>query len=309
MRRIVAWALCLTLLLVTAAGCGGPADTGGTEGITFTDAAGRTVTAPSHPQCVAALSASFAQVWLLAGGTLAGVTQDAVEELQLPVGDAQIVGSVKTPDSERILALDPDFVILSADIAGHRDIARVLESGGIPHAFFKEESLSDYLQTLRIFTDLTGRDDLYAENGTAVAAQVSAVLDRVDPAVGGEIRVLFVRARSQGVSAKARDHMVCTILEEFGCVNIAAREESLLENLSLEQIIAQDPDVILVSVMGDEEAARAYLQAEWESNPAFSGLTAVREGRYFFLPKRLYHYKPNAAWGEAYETLYEMLFP
>ena len=37
------------------------------------------------------------------------------------------------------------------------------------------------------------------------------------------------------------------------------------------------------------------------SNPAWSGLRAVREGRFYTLEHELYNLKPNARWGEAYE--------
>ena len=38
------------------------------------------------------------------------------------------------------------------------------------------------------------------------------------------------------------------------------------------------------------------------------GVDAVKNGRFYILPKALYHYKPNAKWGEAYENLAEILY-
>ena len=45
------------------------------------------------------------------------------------------------------------------------------------------------------------------------------------------------------------------------------------------------------------------------SNPAWNSLTAVKEGRYYVLDKRLYNLKPNARWGEAYQKLADILYP
>ena len=50
------------------------------------------------------------------------------------------------------------------------------------------------------------------------------------------------------------------------------------------------------------------LEAELLSNPAWNGLTAVREGRYHIMDNRLYNLKPNARWGEAYEKLADILY-
>lgn len=276
------------------------------DGFTFTDSAGNEVCVNYNPRRVISLQGSFAQTWLESGGTLVGVTSDAYEDLSLNT-DAQVMGTVKEPNTEILLSLNPDFVIMSADIAGHKNVSDLLKSAGIPCAFFKQETFDDYLKMLEIFTSLTGAKENYDVYGTAqkerIEQTVALALAQTD-----KPDVLFVRARSQGVSAKAKDHMVCTILEEFGCINIAAKVPSLLENLSIEQIISEDPDVILVTSMGDENAAKAYLQSVWESNPAWNGLTAVNQHRYEFLQKDLFHFKPNSRWAEAYETLYKILF-
>jgi iron complex transport system substrate-binding protein len=44
------------------------------------------------------------------------------------------------------------------------------------------------------------------------------------------------------------------------------------------------------------------------SNPAWSTLTAVREGRFVVLDRDLFHLRPNGRWAEAYETIYEIVY-
>ena len=39
------------------------------------------------------------------------------------------------------------------------------------------------------------------------------------------------------------------------------------------------------------------------------GLTAVKQDRLILLPKELFHYKPNARWGESYAYLAKILYP
>lgn len=277
------------------------------DGITFTDALGRSVTVEQTPQRVVSLQGSFAETWLVAGGQLIGVTTDVFEDYNLDVGDAATVGTVKEPNTEILLSLNPDFVIMSQDIAAHREVAKLLDSVGVSYAYFKQETFDDYLSMLKNFTDITGNKQNYTLYGTDLKSKIDDVV-KAAKNISDKPKVLFVRARSQGVSAKASDHMVCTILDEFGCVNIAAQTPSLLENLSIEQIIKSDPDIILVSCMGDENAAKSYLQNAWETNPSWSGLTAVKNDRYVFLQKDLFHFKPNARWATAYETLYQILF-
>ena len=123
------------------------------------------------------------------------------------------------------------------------------------------------------------------------------------------IRDRLLRAYSSGVKAKTDDNLAGVILKDLGCDNIADRVPSLLEELSLEAIVAEDPDFIFVTTMGDEQKALDALEANMQTQPAWQGLTAVKEGRYVVLPKDLFHYKPNNRWGESYAYLADILYP
>ena len=61
--------------------------------------------------------------------------------------------------------------------------------------------------------------------------------------------------------------------------------------------------------MGDSQKAVDALISGIEANPAWNSLTAVKNGRYLVLPKDLFHYKPNAKWGESYAYLARILYP
>ena len=279
-----------------------------TQPLVFTDALGYEVTLASHER-VAALYGSFAETWLLAGGTLVGVTSDALEERALALDEnVAVVGSVKEPNLEEILLADPDFVILSADIASQVDFHDALKTAGIPHAYYRVDTFADYLSMLRQFTEMTQRPDLYTLYGESVQAQIDAVLAATQGKTGPS--VLLLRAYSTGVRAKGDDNLAGVILRDLGADNLVTRYESLLEDVSLEAIIAADPDYIFLTIMGtSDEKALSYMASHFESNPAWNGLTAVKEGRYMLLPKDLFHYKPNARWGESYAYLADILYP
>ena len=93
--------LCAVLAAVLLTGCSSvPAESGGAAadavlapaagGIAFTDALDHEVTLESWERVVS-LYGSFAETWLLAGGTLAGTTEDAVSERGLDLGEAVAV--------------------------------------------------------------------------------------------------------------------------------------------------------------------------------------------------------------------------
>lgn len=274
---------------------------------TFTDAVGNTVTVESTDRVVATYG-SYAETWTLAGGTLVGATQDAIEERGMDLGEeVAIIGTVKEPNLEEIIAADPDFVIMNADTSSQVDMDQALTQAGITHAYYRVDSFEEYLDMLAQLCQFTGRQDLYEQNGLAVKEQIDGIRELVKDEESPT--VLLLRAYSTGVKAKGADNMVGYMLEDLGADNMVARHESLLEDINLEEIIAEDPDYIFITTMGSEQQAMDYMAQNVENNPAWQQLTAVQNDRCLTLPKDLFHYKPNARWGESYAYLAKILYP
>ncbi len=306
MKKILAFLLITcTLLGGCAAGNGASSQTEAAGSLT--DSLGTVLDLPSDPK-VACLYGSYAEAWLLAGGALAGVTEDAVEERKLDVGDARIVGTVKEPNTEEIIALEPDLVILASDVAAQMEAKDVLENAGLACACFQMDSFEDYAFMMKQFCALTGHQELVEDTVERVSAQISDVLGKAETA-GSSPSVLLIRAFSTGIKAKTDDELAGQILKDLGAHNIADDHPSMLEDLSLEEVIRADPDFLFVTTMGSEKKALEYLDSLISQNPAWQELSAVKEGRYIVLPKDLFHYKPNNRWGESYEYLAKILYP
>lgn len=295
----------LFIVILIFSGCSG--NTGINKEIySFTDALGNKVSVSSLDSVVI-LYGSFAEVWINAGGSVTGTTEDAVKERNLTLGDnVKIVGTVKEPNLEEIMGLNPTLVILSADITAQLNFEEILKNTDIPYAYMRIDVFDDYLNFLKIACDMTGRQDLYKTNGTDVKEKIDKILSRV-PA-NNDTDILFLRAYSTGVKAKTDDNFAGIMLEEMGTKNIAKEYPSLLEELSMEEIIIKDPDYIFVTVMGDEEKALRTFNERIGVNPAWNELSAIKNGKLIVLPKDLFHYKPNARWAESYEYLENVLY-
>lgn len=318
MKRFFCALLC-GALLTTLSACGGskqaPAETETPEEtleetVTFTDDLDREITV-AKPSRVAALIGSFADVWCLAGGrdTLVAAADDSWTQFDLDLPETvESLGAVKEPNVELLLAAEPDFVLGSTKTAADLELLDLLEQSGIPVAYFDIRSFEDYLRMLDICTQLTGCPERYTQYGTEVQAQVEQAVARQD---GSAPRVLYVRASGSSCKVKnSQGSVLGEMLAAMGCVNIADSETGLLENLSMETILAEDPDHIFVVLQGsDTKKVEQTLEQSLLSNPAWDELTAVREGRYHVMDQRLYNVKPNARWGEAYEKLADILYP
>ena len=314
MKRMVCTLLC-GVLLTTLSACGGEEqDSTETknpeEAVTFTDDLGREVTL-AKPRRVAALIGSFADVWCLAGGqgTLVAAADDSWTQFDLDLPETvENLGAVKEPNVEKLLAAEPDFVLGSTKTAADVELLDLLEQSGIGVAYFDISSFADYLRMLEVCTQLTGCPERYTQYGADVQSQVEQAIARQD---GSAPRVLYVRATGSSCKVKnSQGTVLGEMLASLGCVNIADSETGLLETLSMETILAEDPEHIFVVLQGsDTTKAEQTLEMSLLSNPAWNELTAVREGRYHVMDQRLYNVKPNARWGEAYEKLADILYP
>ena len=300
----------LSIILVLAmllGGCGNATGQEQPEGFTFTDDLGRTVTV-EEPKRVAALLGSFAQIWMLAGGEICATADDAWEDLHLDLSEDTVnLGNTKQLSLELLLASQPDLILASTNTRQNMEWQQTLEATDIPVAYFDVADFEDYLRLLNICTHLTGRKDLYEEYGLQVQTQIAEVLEKRQGMVAPT--VLCMRASASSISVKnSQDNVLGEMLHSLGCVNIADINDSLLEDLSMEYILETDPDFIFLVQRGDDaQGMRDYVSRTLEADPVWSQLTAVQEGRVYFMDKNLYNLKPNHRWGEAYEQLEAIL--
>lgn len=310
--------LAAVLLLCVAAGillasCGGsPAPTGQEDtAVTVIDSLGREVRLHQKPARVAALLGSFADVWVLAGGELCAAAEDAAEDFGLDLTDAVNIGGAHSPNLEMLLSANPDLVLASSSTASHVEMLTPLEAAGIAVLYFNVDQFEDYLAMLDICTDLTGRKDLYEQNGLRVKEQIQVIQEAYAATNPSERErtILLLRASSGSVKAKGSEGTILgEMLADMGCINIADSDQSLLENLSVEAVIREEPHRIFVVTMGSHtQAAMASLEQLMAENPAWGTLEAVGEGRLHVMEKALFNLKPNDRWGEAYQKLYETL--
>ena len=258
----------------------------------------------------ACLNSSLADLWKLAGGSVDITVEESVER-GFASSEAILVDSAsgRNINTELLVAAEPDLVIGSADTASHVRLSSFLDKAGIDMILVDMDSFDDFLSVFHTLTDITGRSDLYEKYGEG---QKVAIEEIIANAAGYESkpRVLFVRAGSAFSYVKAKradDHFAAKIIEDLGAVNIADEYGMLTDSLSLEAVLESNADKILVVPQGDEDASIAYI-TDLFSQPGWRDVRAIENGSVYFLPKELFHFKPNGRWAEAYEMMEEVLY-
>lgn len=279
----------------------------------FSDDTGEKIILKEKPKKVAVLFSSYADMWILSGGEIYVTVGEAVER---GFADENTIlvdsGAGKRIDVEALIMAEPDYIIGSKDIPFHEKARKQIKQTGIPFALFHVESLNDYLRVLDLMTKINCSEENYKIYGDSVYAEAQKVIQQAEKyAQTTPQEILFIRSGSGYSSAKAKTrdmHFAAQMLFDLGAKNIADEVPMIIDGLSAEEIYMKDPDAIFVSLMGDEEAAKAYMSDLFEK-PEWRKLKAVQSGRCYFLSKDLFQFKPNAGWAQAYRAMAKMLYP
>lgn len=277
--------------------------------LTVLDPVGNEVTLDKKPERVVVLMNSLLDLWYMAGGTaVARVT--GKENVPEAAKDIEEVGGMGSPNVEKIVSLKPNLVILSSGMSSHREIKDILDKNNIQSLYINYLTYNDFINTLDLFTRLTGREDIFNTSIADIQKKVQETTAKVSKEKKPRVLILFATTKS--VQCELPIGLTGDMVNMLGAENIASGspvEGATKVEFSMERIVEKDPDIILVTTMGDADKCKARVKEDIESNQAWAGLRAVKEGNVHYLPKDLYVYKPNARYPEAVENLAKILYP
>lgn len=215
-----------------------------------------------------------------------GVVPDGVPTSESPLpaslDDVPRMGSVISPDIERITQLQPDLILGPSSIRESLD--KHLSTTGLTTGYVPTDSLDDLTNTTLALGDLFGA----TEQAEALVAEVDAARDEVGEIDPVTVLILFGQAEEFNV---LNEHTFAGgLAADLGATNVAT-ELGLQEPyspLSLEQVIVEDPDVILFLAHGDLESAEEGMREVTEDNEAWQKLRAVQEGRVHALDQTVF---------------------
>ncbi|NLF05602.1 MAG: putative F420-0 ABC transporter substrate-binding protein [Actinomycetales bacterium] len=194
------------------------------------------------------------------------------------------------PNAEAVLELAPDLVFagwesnLTAEGAGERDVLAGLDIASyVPPAACRESGPPPVMSFDVLFEQIAETGDVLGapEAAAELVAKQRTRLEAVVPDTR-ELDALWYSSGSQTPYVGAGTGVPQMILEAAGLSNIAADVADSWTSISWEEVVARDPDVIvLVDSAWNTAENKKQVLAE---NPATSALDAVREGRYLVVP-------------------------
>jgi iron complex transport system substrate-binding protein len=243
------------------------------EAATVHDMLGRPVTIPDGALRLVSLSPSLTEIVFAIGreGWLVGVTDFCDYP---PAARAKPrVGGTMTPNLEQVLQVRPNLVLATAE-GNPRDLVAHLGRFGIPIFGVKPEGFVGILDSVRTL----GRVLQAQAPASALAREMGEQGARIQRAVAGRPRprVLYL-VWSDPVIAAGPASFIHDLIRIAGGENVVREQTVPYPRVSLEEVVARAPEVILVASHLDamDRPPKVTLSSLWPSIPAVRSTRVV----------------------------------
>ena len=216
------------------------------------------------------------------------------------------VGYTFQVNAEAVISEKPDLVIGLHGL--HDRFTEVMKQNGIPFMLLSASSLEDVERAAEVLGDVTGH---HAE-GVKAREQLRKDMESVVSGLSlKEYTCAILHGTPHSVTLEGRG----TIATETAAL-LHIRNVFVLDNdrdmklppFSLETLVAKDPDIIFLTTMvmpgQQQEAFRKSLMEQ----PAWAGMRAVKAGRVYFLPQKLFLSSPGMEYPKALSYMADVVY-
>lgn len=232
------------------------------------DAYGDTIELPSDTPSVISLAPNLTEtVWALDGGSLVLARTDFCN-YPPEVADVESVGTLGSYNFERIVTLDPDFVLMMTfDGSSRREYDRLKELGLRPVAF-AEGDLESVIRTIDTVGWVIRREKL----GSSLATKLRDELDSLRDLNRGVEPVPVFVVIDQAPLMTVSGGFITSMVEAAGGRNVAKGNAIPYPRYSREALLTDRPEVILIPGV-DTTAPVRFLERYPEAANTPAGLT------------------------------------
>lgn len=320
MKKRISWLLIVTILLTVFSGCSQPATTEApaTEAVTEASTEAAETEAATEPETEPVAKATFpltvtdqlgnsvtlnapaerivSGYYISSSACLALGLKDKIvgtEEknevrpiygLSAPelIGNIANVGSAKNFDLEACIAAEPDLVILPKNA---KDYAATLAETGIPAIVVNPESHKALEEMIHLIASLTGTE----ERAAVLTAFYQATIEKADALIkdiaDADKPKVYISSPSSYLTTAPKDMYQASVIRSAGGVNAGDDlEGDYWVEVSYEQILAMNPDVIIIPTNNTASGEPDYSAEEILADENLAGITAIENKAIYNMP-------------------------
>ena len=276
MKKLNFWLSAALILTVLLSACS-QVQTPTASNLTFTDGLGRTVTLAAPAQRIVSLAPSATETLFAVGAGNQVVGRDSFSNYPEEVASlADVGGSMGNYSYEAVAALKPDLVI-AAEINTAEQVKALEDLGLTVYYIANPTNLDELFQTMVTVGKLTGHESEAQISADALAKRVQVVKDTI--AKASTLPIVYYELDGSD-PAKPWTSGPGTFMDQLismaGGTNVGASLQSSWAQISVEELLVKNPDLILLGdgnygMTADQVAART----------GWSQLKAVQEKHIF----------------------------
>ncbi|MEK4998344.1 MULTISPECIES: ABC transporter substrate-binding protein [Paenibacillus] len=188
------------------------------------------------------------------------------------------IGSPMAPDLEVVTKLEPDLLLGAESLRSTLD--KSLEGIDLQKAYLRTESFEDLKLSLKVLGTYFNKKD---EMNAALTKILNKENELSQLAEGKELpSVLLVIGTADSFMVMSEKSYLGSLVKKLGADNIATSVLQVTDTYSpinMENIVAADPDIILVLASGDHGATEDKFKKEIEKNETWTKLSAYANNK------------------------------
>lgn len=179
------------------------------------------------------------------------------------------VGDYFNPSVEKTVALEPDLVLTD----GHSDSVKKLGDLGITFFTIDPKNMDDIFKDMTVLGKMTGTEGKAQEVINGMKKDIAGVTDKVKNSK--KVRAFYAIDTSNPALpwTAGPGSFIDSFIQLSGGENIAAKAPGAWVQLSIEAIVAADPEVI---IMATKHGTIPVQVSDLKNNPAWKNMTAVK---------------------------------
>jgi iron complex transport system substrate-binding protein len=219
-----------------------------TISVKYTDATGREVVLQQAPRKIISLAPNITEMIFAVGAEekLAAVSQACnfpPETFELPR-----VTTYPEVDREQLKSFGADMLITTDEIFGPQQIS-LIEEVGLPVYLQSYDSLASVYRSLRTLGEILGQP----EKGQQVADSLQELERRIVAKTSGEVKYnCLVLISSDPLKVVGGEGFLHELIQKAGGKNVFAGKEEAYPTVTVEEILAAEPEYLLLPSTDDQ---------------------------------------------------------
>ena len=212
---------------------------------TFLDDNKREVTLTAAPKRLISIGPANTEIIFAIGAEQLLVGVDRYSDYPEAAKKIERVGGLLSPSFDKIVALNPDLVILGAST--HPELIDKLVALNVPVASILPANLDAIYQRIQLFGQICDKSAKAAQVSRQMKARVKSVREVVEPIPKSERKTVFYEVWYDPLQSAGPGSFIHALIELGGGINIAGDAKTAWPLFSLETLIERNPQVIFTT--------------------------------------------------------------